>query len=101
MKQTSRLCLVMMLLCLFLFLSEAQAGITPAWLENNMRHLSYGPIAWAIPGISKFWYVSMMAYSYLALMAGFGKQDKVVQWFNDLVLLYLPMTGVQKAGIIV
>jgi hypothetical protein len=33
-------------------------------------------------------------------MSGFGRQDKVVQWFNDLTLLYLPMTGVQKAGVL-
>ena len=91
---------ILLALCVLLLLSSVQAQFTPAWLENNVRHLSYGPLAWFIPGISKFWYVALMAHSYLALMAGFGRQDKVVQWFNDLTLLYLPMTGVQKAGVL-
>ncbi len=94
----TKLLFVMMSLCLFL--SLASAGITPAWLENNLRHVSYGPLAWAIPGISKFWYVSFMAYAYLALMSNFSRQDKAVQWFNDLVLLYLPMTGIKESGVL-
>jgi hypothetical protein len=95
MKTAYLFALVIFALCL----TQAECAISPAWLENNFRHLSYGPVAWIIPGISKFWYVALMAYSYLGLMSGFGKQERVVQFFNDLVLLYLPMTGVQKANI--
>ncbi len=91
--------LLFLALAFALMLSVARAEFTPAWLENNTRHFSYGILAWIIPGVSKFWYVALMAWSYLGIMAGFGKQDKVVLFFNELTQLYLPMTGVQKAVI--
>ena len=94
MRSTNNLILLIALFTIFA--TTVRAEFTPAWLENNTRHLSYGIFAWIIPGISKFWYVSMMAYSYLAIMSGFGKQEKVVQFFNELTQLYMPMTGVLK-----
>ena len=90
---------IILLFALLAILSTSvNAEFTPAWLENNTRHFSYGIFAWIIPGVSKFWYVALMAYSYLGMMSGFGKQDKVVQFFNELTQLYMPMTGVLKPG---
>ena len=85
------------LLTLFTFAllsNTVSAGFTPAWIENNVRHLSYGMIMWIIPGISKFWISSFMAFAYLNMMGGFGKQEKVVEFFTELTQLYMPMSGV-------
>lgn len=74
MKTVYLFALVVFALCF----TQAECQISPAWMENYLRHLSYGPLAWMIPGISRFWYVAIMAFAYLGLMGNFGKQDRVV-----------------------
>ena len=85
--------LILILVTLCLLLGSSSASLTPTWIENNRRHFQYSPLTWGIPGISTFWAYSLMAFSYLSMMAGFGRQDLVVQFYNDLVLVYMPMTG--------
>ena len=87
--------LLLLTLATLLSLSAAQTTLTPSWLENNLRHASYGPLTWWIPGISKFWALAGLAWAYLTMMAGFGRQDIVQKWFNELTMLYMPMTGYQ------
>ena len=86
-----------LLLAVLLFAMGAEAKLTPMWVENVRRHLSYSMIFWWVPLLSRFWDLSLVAYSYIFMMSGFGQQKVVVQFFNDLILVYLPMSGLLEA----
>jgi len=79
-----------------LFVHTTEAALTPKWLANNLRHLSFYPELFWFPGVSRLWSISMGTYLYLFIMTFFGRQDLVVGFFNDLVTTYYPMTGVSS-----
>ncbi len=85
------------MLALLLLVGTAEAKLTPQWIENVRRHLSYSMVFWWMPFMSRFWAISAFAYSYIFMMSGFGQQQVVVDFFNDLAMVYLPMSGVLDA----
>lgn len=76
-----------------LCLTQTEAILTPKWLANNLRHLSYYPEFFWLPGLSKLWSTSFLTYLYLSFMGFFGRPDLVVDFHTELITNYYPMTG--------
>lgn len=74
-----------MLLIAVICMTQSQAILTPKWLANNLRHLSYYPEYFWIPGISRLWSTALGTYMYLFIMGFFGRPDLVVKFHTELI----------------
>ena len=87
---------ILLILSVLMISAQAYTPLTPQWIENNVRLLSWSPLAWAIPGITRFPYfgaTSWVALFYLGIMGFFGRWDAVLSFYTDFVKIYVPTTG--------
>ncbi len=87
---------ILLVLSVLMISAQAWKPLTPQWIENNVRLLSWSPLAWGIPGITRFPFfgaTSYIAFGYLAIMGFFGRWDAVIEFYTDFVTVYAPTTG--------